>query len=137
MTMASKALEGAAFAAGVGAFLFGGTEKVLELGHYTATGLRKAADGIDYVTDAGQDFCHKRKENCAARKQEFLDRAAMSEQEAEEALREAEAMFCECGEANTNESVEAEIVEEDKGADLKERFCEKPQQKTVDDAILV
>lgn len=139
--MSSKALEGAAFAAGVGAYIFGGAETVMELGHYSATGLRKTADAIDWVTDAGQDFCRGRKDDCRQKKQELLERAAMTEAESREALAEMEAEFRkQNGETSCEgaESVEAEVVEDGTAEenDIKQRIRQKQKQE-YDDAILV
>lgn len=71
MGMTSSFLNGAAFMAGLGAGLFGATETVLEGGHYVATGLRKTADGVDYVTDKAQAGCRAGKAHCEQRKMEL------------------------------------------------------------------
>lgn len=58
---------GAAFACGAAADICTVTEKVLEVGHYTAKGLRNTADGLDYVTDVGQEACRNGKIICESK----------------------------------------------------------------------
>ena len=67
MDATKSVLNGAAFLCGIGVELFGATDKVLEVGHYTANGLRKAADAVDWVTDKAQT-------GCRAGQQHFRDR---------------------------------------------------------------
>ncbi len=64
MEVQASVLQGAAFMAGLGAEFFGATETVIGGGHYVADGLRKVADGVDWVTEQGQEFCRNRKVSC-------------------------------------------------------------------------
>lgn len=88
MDVMKSALCGAAFLAGMGAELFGCTEKVLEVGHYTADGLRKTADGIDWVTDKAQEGCRAGQVHCRNRQAVLKTRAVEHEGDEEASMAE-------------------------------------------------
>ncbi|TYZ26823.1 hypothetical protein FZ041_13315 [Selenomonas caprae] len=56
--------------------------------------MRKVADGVDWVTDQGQEFCRNRKVSCEKRQKELMDKLeAMSQtQYTEEELKDMEKM---------------------------------------------
>lgn len=88
MDVMKSALCGAAFVMGMGAELFGCTEKVLEVGHYTADGLRKTADGIDWVTDKAQEGCRAGQVHCRNRQAVLKTRAVEHEGDEEASMAE-------------------------------------------------
>ena len=138
MDMQVSVMKGAAFMAGMGAELFGATETVIGGGHYVADGLRKVADGIDWVTDQGQEFCHDRKIGCAKRKSDVLAEiksmvnTEVSEDEMAKMQKMAEEMISELqNAAKGNKEIE--------DAEFKEVKPEPKKARPVvaDDAILV
>lgn len=88
MDVMKSALCGAAFVMGMGAELFGCTEKVLEVGHYTADGLRKTADGLDWVTDKAQEGCRAGQVHCRNRQTVLKTRAVEHEGDEEASMAE-------------------------------------------------
>lgn len=88
MDVMKSALCGAAFVMGMGAELFGCTEKVLEVGHYTADGLRKTADGLDWVTDKAQEGCRAGQVHCRNRQAVLKTRAVEHEGDEEASMTE-------------------------------------------------
>lgn len=124
MDAMKSALCGAAFLAGMGAELFGCTEKVLEVGHYTADGLRKTADGIDWVTDKAQAGCRAGETRCRNRQVALKTRAAEHTDDEEasmaEFLRTLHMMDDEDKHASAVEETLKQTKAEDKAEEAKE-----------------
>ena len=118
---------GAAIACGVAAEVCGVTDKVLEGGHYVAEGLRKTADGIDYVTDVCQDYARAGEAACNHSKESWME---IKENAADSTKEEFELI------KSNIEAIIAEMEEEEKReAELKAGEKEKNKDYIVGEVI--
>lgn len=133
MDVMKSALCGAAFLAGMGAELFGCTEKVLEVGHYTADGLRKTADGIDWITDRAQEGCRAGENHCRSRQVALKTRAAEHTDDEEASMAE----FLRTLNMMDDEDKHAQAAEETLKQTKAEDKAEKEEQKKEDEYTYV
>lgn len=133
MDVMKSALCGAAFLAGMGTELFGCTEKVLEVGHYTADGLRKTADGIDWITDRAQEGCRAGEIHCRSRQVALKTRAAEHTDDEEASMAE----FLRTLNMMDDEDKHAQAAEETLKQTKAEDKAEKEEQKKEDEYTYV
>lgn len=109
MGMMKGVLLAGAYGLGAAATICKGAGTVMGVGHLMATGLRKTADGVDYVTDKAQSGAHTCEDWCNAKSVEYSLGAELSDDSVEAAAEFTDQMVKDMKESmiNVTEEVNA------------------------------